>query len=159
MFDLNPGTIPLVFCLTSMHRTQHYPGVSLCILRYGRQFMSRVENWSMTWVKYSKCPIIVQRLLSTIKNDSFVCPVVELSGTWPSPLPVQLCDRGPLHVQHQGGWRAQTQEPGHQRHAEEGPQTAVDGPAERWADYHTMDLIVQIILYHCNDCVQHVGKH
>lgn len=59
-----------------------------------------------------------------------VC-VAELSRSRPAALPVQLCDRGPLHVLHQGGRCPQAQEPSHQRHAEERPQAAVDGPAER----------------------------
>lgn len=59
----------------------------------------------------------------------------EFSRSWPAPLSVQLCGRGPLHVLHQGGRRPQAQEPSSQWHAEERPQTAVDGPAERWASH------------------------
>ena len=56
--------------------------------------------------------------------------VSELSRARPAPLPVKLGDRGTLYVLHQRGRRTETQEPSHQRYAEERPQTAVDGPAE-----------------------------
>lgn len=56
--------------------------------------------------------------------------VSELPRSRPAPLPVQLGGGGSLHVLHQRGRRPQAQEPSHQRHAEERPQAAVDGPAE-----------------------------
>lgn len=61
--------------------------------------------------------------------------VSEFSRSWPAPLSVQLCGGGSLHVLHQGGRCPKAQGSSHQWHAEERPQTAVDGPAERWASH------------------------
>jgi len=59
-----------------------------------------------------------------------VC-VSEFPGARAAALPLLLGGGGSLHVGHQGGRRPEAQEPRGQRHAEERPQAAVDGPAER----------------------------
>lgn len=71
-----------------------------------------------------KCFVDAHKLMASVS---------ELSRSWPATLSIQLCGGGSLHVLHQGGGRPEAQGPSHQRHAEERPQTAVDGPAEWWA--------------------------
>lgn len=73
--------------------------------------------------------LAVNRSDIQVLNNKMV--VSGFSRSRPAPLPVQLHNRGSLHVLHQGGRRPEAQEPSRQRHAEERPQTAVDGSAER----------------------------
>lgn len=97
------------------------------------------------WFKWCSCTVCLNysyhgtmQLLTFQTNvlllyiKKLTASVSELSRSWPAPLSVQLCGGGSLHVLHQGGGRPQAQGPSHQRHAEERPQTAVDGPAEWW---------------------------